>query len=145
MSVKATTARVRRAGRPFPLHLVRGRTRCYFSARVPSTPTVMFRAMRETIFRLALVAAGTLAGLVLLELALQLGALYNTRTGRRDPTTLIAGRRRILTLGDSNTYGLYVPPQAAYPRVLERLWNAHRPDDPIEVLNFAFPGMNSSR
>src|SRR5205085_2121223 len=51
----------------------------------------------------------------------------------------------ILTLGDSNTYGLYVPAEDAYPRVLERLWNAHRPDEPIEVLDFAFPGMNSSR
>ncbi len=105
----------------------------------------MRHALREPLARLTLLAGGILAGLALLEVGLHVAAAYNARAGRRDLAALVAGRRRVLMLGDSNTYGLYVPAADAYPHVLERMWNRVHPDDPIEVLNFAYPGMNSSR
>jgi lysophospholipase L1-like esterase len=90
---------------------------------------------------------GLLAGLVLLELVLQAGALYVRSTrGTVASSSWIPGRRRVVALGDSNTYGLYLGTRSnAYPAVLERLWNEAPSTMPIEVLNLGFPGTNSSR
>lgn len=56
------------------------------------------------------------------------------------------GRRRVLCLGDSSTYGLYLADRAdAYPQQLEKLWNARGMLPQIEVLNAGYPGTNSSR
>jgi hypothetical protein len=92
--------------------------------------------------RLALVIGGLVAGLVVLELLLQAGAAIHAK--ERELPRWVTGRRRILALGDSNTYGLYVDRRQAYPSVLEEAWNRKHPDAPIEVLNAGYPGMNSS-
>lgn len=55
------------------------------------------------------------------------------------------GKVRILALGDSNTYGLWVGKEAAYPKVFERLWNQLGRTPQVEVLNLGYPGTNSSQ
>lgn len=84
-------------------------------------------------------------GLVLLEGALQLAAVA-VRLSRRDvDAAWLSDRGRVLCVGDSNTYGLYVEREQTWPSRLEALWN-ERPDAPaMEVSNLGFPGMNSSR
>lgn len=93
---------------------------------------------------LQLVVALVLLALAL-EAALQLAAVAVRATGRPDPGSWLTERHRVLTLGDSNTYGLWVQPEASYPKVFERLWNADAARTPIEVLNLGFPGTNSSK
>jgi lysophospholipase L1-like esterase len=83
-------------------------------------------------------------GIAALELALQAGALAVRLAQREQPASWLTGRHRVLALGDSNTYGLYVQPEQAYPKVFESLWNADSARRPIEVLNLGFPGTNSS-
>lgn len=96
--------------------------------------------------RLALIPLGLMLGLCVLEGALQVGALWVHLAGQRLPATWLTGGRRILCVGDSNTYGLYMPDRAlAYPQQLERLWNASVQTPRVEVLNLGYPGTNSSR
>jgi lysophospholipase L1-like esterase len=96
--------------------------------------------------RLALIPAGVILGLLLLEALLQVGALAVHASGWRAPATWLTGNRRVLCLGDSNTYGLYLSDRAqAYPQTFERLWNATAGAAHIEVLNLGYPGTNSSR
>jgi len=45
---------------------------------------------------------------------------------------------RILCLGDSFTFGHGVPPEDSYPKQLERVLRARRPDRAVEVLNAGF-------
>src|SRR5713101_5404555 len=94
--------------------------------------------------RLGLVAFGIVLGLACLEAALQLAAAYIRVTGTAAPASWLTKNRRILCVGDSNTYGLNVERAQAYPAVLEQLWNAGAASPPIETLNLAFPGQNSS-
>src|SRR5579862_5697622 len=96
--------------------------------------------------RVALIAFGVGLGIVLLELGLQLGALALRATGRPMPVAWIGVRRRVLCVGDSNTYGLRLADRNdAYPQQLERLWNSSPERQPIEVLNLGYPGTNSSK
>jgi lysophospholipase L1-like esterase len=96
--------------------------------------------------RLALIALGAVLGLCVLEVGLQLAALAVRLSGEQLQTTWVTGRKRILCLGDSNTYGLYLADRAeAYPQQLERLWNASVDSPRVEVLNLGYPGTNSSR
>jgi lysophospholipase L1-like esterase len=92
----------------------------------------------------ALVALGLGLAIGLVEGVLQLGALAKRLTGRESDAAWLTTRRRIVALGDSNTYGVMVERGEAYPRVFERLWNVgeHRP---LEVLNLGYPGTNSSQ
>src|SRR5262249_33308578 len=53
------------------------------------------------------------------------------------------GARRIVCMGDSNTYGLMVKPNETYPRMLQQLLN--RDAQEVEVVNLGAPGINSSR
>lgn len=96
--------------------------------------------------RLGLILLGLLAGAVLVETVLRVGALA---TGSRQiPTTPAqwqGSTLRILALGDSNTYGLYVGRSAAYPRIFEQMWNQQALRPRIEVLNLGYPGTNSSQ
>lgn len=95
--------------------------------------------------RLALIPFGVVLGLCVLETGLQAGAFCVHLTGQRLPATWLSEGRRILCLGDSNTYGLYLADRAqAYPQQLERLWNESVPTPRIEVLNLGYPGINSS-
>lgn len=102
--------------------------------------------MRRWLTRLALIPLGALCGLLVLEAALQAGALYVRATGWTPPAAWLTGNRRILCLGDSNTYGLYLADRAqAYPQTLQALWNERVGAPRIEVLNLGYPGTNSSR
>jgi lysophospholipase L1-like esterase len=94
--------------------------------------------------RLGLVALGIALGLACLEGALQVTAAYIRATGAAVHISWLTKNRRILCVGDSNTYGLNVERSQAYPAVLEHLWNARAISQPIETLNLAFPGQNSS-
>lgn len=83
--------------------------------------------------------------LLLLELLLQLGALIVKDQTRLVPAQWLTGNTRILALGDSNTYGLYLDAPDAWPAQLERQWNAANPQQPVEVLNLGYPATNSFR
>jgi lysophospholipase L1-like esterase len=103
--------------------------------------------LRTTLRRVGLVALGVALAFAMLEMGLQLGALAFWITGRPMPQAFLGGgRRRILCLGDSNTYGLRMANRDdAYPQQLEHLWNASHERSPIEVLNLGYPGTNSSK
>ena len=66
----------------------------------------------------------------------------------RSPQTAIgttAGEIRILCLGDSNTYGLWLEKEQAWPVSLERSWNRKTPTPRLQLINLAFPGTTSTR
>jgi len=94
---------------------------------------------------LARVAGATLLTLLLLEAVLQLGAVVVRMTGRETPVPLEAGAgvTRLLALGDSNTYGLYLEREQAYPALLAARWNRDLPGS-LQVVNLGYPGNNSS-
>lgn len=95
--------------------------------------------------RLALIPLGVVIALCAMEAVLQLGALALRLTGQQQAATWMTGRRRILCVGDSQTYGLYLAERAqAYPQQLEQLWNESVETPRIEVLNIGYPGNNSS-
>src|SRR5512144_616867 len=101
---------------------------------------------RRVLVPILLVLAGTMVGCLALELLLQGAALGLKLTLPAASRTWLPGKRRVLCLGDSSTYGLYMPDHAnAYPQQLETLWNAIGLQPQIEVLNAGYPGMNSSR
>lgn len=83
---------------------------------------------------------------VLLEALLQLAALtVDKRQSSGVARWLYPDRVRVVAMGDSNTYGLYYSAAEAWPAVFEQRWNAQHPEMPVEVINLAFPGTNSSR
>ena len=47
-----------------------------------------------------------------------------------DPTRFATAGKRILTVGDSHTYGLYLERHQAYPAQLQQQWDA-QPDAPL--------------
>lgn len=103
-------------------------------------------SMRRLLVPLILIVSGTVAACLALEIALQAAAAAVRITHPSDTRTWAQGRRRVLCLGDSSTYGLYMTDRAdAYPQQLEKLWNASGKQPPIDVLNAGYPGMNSSR
>jgi len=96
--------------------------------------------------RLALVPLGILLGLLMLEGGLQIGAFFMKRSKQGElPVAWVTGNLRVLCLGDSNTYGLWLPREDAYPQQLEALWNERVASPKLEVVNLGFPGTNSSR
>jgi len=86
--------------------------------------------------------------LLLLEAVLQIAAAWfidkriHPLTGTEVPAD---GKLRIVMMGDSNTYGLYLKEEESYPSVFEKSWNEKYPDRPVQVINLGFPGTNSSR
>jgi lysophospholipase L1-like esterase len=80
-----------------------------------------------------------------LELLLQTGAWLVRATGREAPVAWLADDVRVLCLGDSNTYGLYLKPHESWPAQLEASWNTTVASPRIQVLNLGYPGTNSSR
>jgi len=96
--------------------------------------------------RLALVPIGIFLGLLMLEGGLQIGAFFMKRSKRGElPVAWVTGNLRVLCLGDSNTYGLWLERKEAYPQQLEVLWNQRIAAPKLEVVNLGFPGTNSSR
>jgi lysophospholipase L1-like esterase len=94
--------------------------------------------------RIALVPLGIALGLLAVELALQAGALV-VRPAAPGARASGSGSLRVLCLGDSNTYGVYVDREAAWPRQLEDLWRAADREPRLEVLNVGVPGASASR
>jgi lysophospholipase L1-like esterase len=89
-----------------------------------------------------LVLAGVGTALVAIELTLQLGSLIVAPRGAgREPTS---GRRTILTLGDSHTYGIRSEEEESYPGRLQTLLDRRAPGV-WEVVNLGLPGTNSSQ
>src|SRR5512134_3800869 len=103
------------------------------------------RPVREWLGRIGLIGIGLALALVGLELALQLGAVVVRFTHESRGAAKDSGHFRIVCLGDSNTFGLYVLPHESYPAQLERELAALQPERPVEVLNLGAPGLNSSR
>jgi len=106
-------------------------------------------AMREPFRKLlrgvAFVVVALVGGVLLLEAGLQAAALVVRATGRELPTGWSTGHHRVLCLGDSNTYGLWLDRPEAYPARLEELWNEGGASPSLEVLNLGVPGMSASR
>ncbi|MFN7952798.1 MAG: GDSL-type esterase/lipase family protein [bacterium] len=66
--------------------------------------------------------------------------------GMRGPETTVAkprGVRRVITLGDSGTFGWEVPEPECYPRQLEAVLRKALADDRVEVVNAGIPGTTS--
>ena len=82
--------------------------------------------------------------LLLLETVLQIAARFIDKHPQAQQW-LHPGAVRIVALGDSNTFGLYLRADQAYPMLFEKQWNAHHPEKLVEVINLGFPGTNSSR
>ncbi len=103
----------------------------------------MFVSPRTVLNRLLLVLLGLCTSLLVIEGVLQVGSLFVGRKLLEQPVWV--GKWRMLCLGDSNTYGVYVDKSQAYPKVFEATWNQHPENQQVEVLNLGFPGTNSSK
>lgn len=99
---------------------------------------------RELTGRLLLVLAGAVAGVLLLEAGLQVLALVVGRPERALPDHRVAGSKRVACIGDSNTYGLWLEREEAWPARLEARWNEQPGAAPFEVVNLGVPGTNTS-
>jgi lysophospholipase L1-like esterase len=96
---------------------------------------------RSILQRLLLLALGTLLTLLAIEGVLQLLALLQTDRGGG------AGggdRIRILCVGDSHTFGVYLPAEQSYPSQLEQVLNAGLPAPLYRVINGALPGRSTA-
>ncbi len=87
-----------------------------------------------------------LALLFLLETVLQIGSYINQQFFMRNhQNAWLTSSLRIVTMGDSNTYGLYLDKKDSYPKQLESIWNNAHTNKKVEVINLGYPGANSSR
>ncbi len=101
---------------------------------------------RKVLERGGLIAFGLVLTLILIETVLQIGSLFVAEKTDLALSEWNTRDRRILALGDSNTYGVWLDEREreAYPAQLEKIWNdGDRP--PVEVLNLGYPGTNSSQ
>src|SRR5215470_8498280 len=105
----------------------------------------MAASLRAILSRVILVMFGLCLALVILEATLQIGAVFVGRQLAQQSSWL--GQWRMLCLGDSNTYGLWVEHSQAYPTVFEKLWNANPANATrqVQVFNLGYPGTNSSK
>ena len=74
--------------------------------------------------RTLLALAGVVVGLIVLEVVLQLAALSVGARTERISSVWVTGSLRVLSIGDSNTYGLWLERDESYPSQLEAHWNA---------------------
>jgi lysophospholipase L1-like esterase len=88
--------------------------------------------------RIGLIGFGIFAALAAAEAVLQTGAAVVRGLGRPEPSWTSSGRR-VLCVGDSNTYGLHLERSDAYPAVLQRRWSEQPGHAPVEVLNLGVP------
>lgn len=82
--------------------------------------------------------------LVVIEIGLQLAHLVAKSHALPTETTWFSGTTRVLALGDSNTYGLYLEKSLSYPAQLETIWNKTHPEKKIQVINLGYPGTSST-
>jgi hypothetical protein len=91
-----------------------------------------------------IVVFNIVASVLLLELALQAVAFINSKNAR-DEIFESESAIRVLTMGDSNTFGLFVEDFEAWPKQLEESWNEKYEDQKLEVVNLGFTGTTSTR
>lgn len=101
--------------------------------------------MRRVLHWLVLIVIAVVVLLGGLELILQTGAWWVRATGREAPVARITDELRVLCLGDSNTYGVYLDRAQSWPSQLEAGWNEPGPSPRMKVYNLGFPGTNSSK
>lgn len=102
--------------------------------------------MQLVLQRSLLLLLGLFLSVVLSEGLLQLGALVLRFSGRTAAEQDTGGAElRVLALGDSNTYGLYLEPDQAYPVVMGRMWQSKWGEGSLDVVNAGVPGANSSK
>ena len=102
--------------------------------------------MRRFVGHVALIFVGVIFGLAILEAGLQIAALWLRENGQELRTSWSSSSHRILFVGDSNTYGLYLEDRRlAFPDRLATIWNANSGLPPIEAINLGYPGTNSWR
>lgn len=94
---------------------------------------------REWAARVGLMVFGVVLTCVLLELALNLGAMFV----QSRPISVSEGRGTILTLGDSHTYGVKTRPEESYPGQLQALLDERAPGR-YNIVNLGVPGTNSA-
>jgi lysophospholipase L1-like esterase len=82
---------------------------------------------------------------ILVEASLQIGAVVVRWVYVDEPPQWMTPRPRVLCIGDSHTYGLWVDREQAYPQQLEALWNEEKVRPLIEVMNLGFSGVNSGQ
>lgn len=85
----------------------------------------------------------SLMALVAIEGLLQGAAVWAQHAYRRSEV-VATGRIRILCLGDSNTYGLYLAAQESWPSQLQQVLERQTPGR-YQVVNLGFPGTPTSR
>ncbi len=90
--------------------------------------------------RFALVLFGLVLAILLLEIGLRIAASF---VGHRSTSGVEGQKTRILTLGDSHTYGVFYDAPDSYPGQLQALLDQRAPDR-YQVINLGLPGMNSS-
>jgi lysophospholipase L1-like esterase len=84
--------------------------------------------------------------LLLLEAVLQLASWYLRQgNNNRHEFLLTDAMHRVVFLGDSHTYGIYLPESDSYPAQLSKMWNEDTSLPKIDVINLGYPGTNSSR
>lgn len=96
--------------------------------------------------RLPSIALALLLGVLLCEGILRVaGTAYLAAGSRtvRSASELGPGGRTVLCLGDSNTYGLWVEAEDAYPSRLQDLMDERVPGGPHRVVNLGVPGTSS--
>ena len=101
--------------------------------------------MRRLLRYVWLLPGVVIASVLLLELLLQAAALLVQENTRHVEARWLTGHSRILAVGDSNTYGLYLEARDSWPMQLEQQWNVAQTANPVEVLNLGYPGTNSFR
>ncbi|MCP3913988.1 MAG: hypothetical protein GY711_00350 [bacterium] len=95
--------------------------------------------------KLAGLALGTVLSLLCLELTLWgLHAAYAPESRGLAELAPQPGERRILCMGDSNTYGMYLESSDSYPGRLQSYLDA-APDSPWRVFNLGYPGQNTAQ
>jgi lysophospholipase L1-like esterase len=94
--------------------------------------------------RAALILLGLVLALAVLEAGLQASSWLLRSTTERPEASWSADSVRVLCLGDSNTFGLWIERDQAYPQQLEVLWNQSMSPPTLDAVNFGYPGTSSS-
>jgi hypothetical protein len=90
------------------------------------------------------VLVGIVGTFLLLEGGLWTASLFFKPPDRAALLAPAPGERRIVCIGDSNTYGVYLKPEESYPAQLQGFLDL-APGNPWRVVNLGFPGQNSAQ
>src|ERR1041385_2490074 len=103
---------------------------------VPFQMHMQWGSVRKWIFQPLLIIV---LSLLLLEFILQIGAIFVWHYYRKDDHVLQHGKKVILCVGDSFTYGIGSrTPEGSYPAQLQKILN----QDSWRVINAGWPGQN---